>query len=176
VAITNPLINIGGVKTQTLDVNLLWTSPAWDAGQFSVRSYTTFLLDYTEITPTSDGFVGVKREGTERGSPDQAFPKTKSVFNLDWDRASWGATGAIRYISSVEESGADNKLNSRAYFDAQLRWVPPILDDDVKLAVGVNNLFDKDPPGCITCGLNNYDPNAYDAPGRFFYLRLSYRQ
>jgi iron complex outermembrane receptor protein len=40
----------------------------------------------------------------------------------------------------------------------------------------VNNLFDKDPPGCISCGLNNYDPNAYDAPGRFFYLRFSYRQ
>ncbi|MDZ4373694.1 MAG: hypothetical protein U1C74_20035 [Phenylobacterium sp.] len=34
----------------------------------------------------------------------------------------------------------------------------------------------KDPPGCVTCGLNNYDPNAYDAPGRLFYLRLSYRQ
>ena len=46
----------------------------------------------------------------------------------------------------------------------------------VKVAVGVNNLFDKDPPGCVTCSLNNYDPNAYDAPGRFFYLQLTYRQ
>jgi iron complex outermembrane receptor protein len=174
-AITNPLINIGGVKTRTLDVNLIWTSPAWDFGQLSARSYTTFLLEYTELSPTSTGFVGVKREGTERGSPDQAFPKTKSVFTLDWDQAEWGATGVVRYISSVRETGAPNKLNSRTYVDAQVRWSPGFLDD-VKVAVGVNNLFDKDPPGCISCGLNNYDPNAYDAPGRFFYLRLSYRQ
>jgi iron complex outermembrane receptor protein len=174
-AITNPLINIGGVDTRTVDLNLIWTSPAWDFGQFSARSYTTFLLEYTERSPTSTGFVGVKREGTERGSPDQAFPKTKSVFTLDWDQAEWGATGVVRYTSSVRETGAANKLNSRTYFDAQVRWSPSFLDD-VKVAVGVNNLFDKDPPGCISCGLNNYDPNAYDAPGRFFYLRLSYRQ
>ena len=31
-------------------------------------------------------------EGTERGSPDQAFPKTKSTLMVDWDRAAWGAT------------------------------------------------------------------------------------
>ena len=45
-----------------------------------------------------------------------------------------------------------------------------------KVKLNLNNLFDKDPPGCITCNLNNFDPNAYDVPGRFFYLRLSYRQ
>jgi iron complex outermembrane receptor protein len=48
--------------------------------------------------------------------------------------------------------------------------------DGLGFAVGVNNLFDKDPPGCVTCSLNNYDPNLYDAPGQFFYFRLTYRK
>jgi len=175
-AISNPLINIGGIKTRAIDLNLLWSSPDTDYGRFTVTSNTTFLLEFTEKQPTSTGFANITREGTERGSPDQAYPKTKSNFYLDWEKGHWGATGTVRYISSVEESGAANKLDARTYVDAQLRWSPDFWRDQFKVAVGVNNLFDKDPPGCITCGLNNYDPNAYDAPGRFFYLRLTYTQ
>lgn len=175
-AITNPLINIGGIKTRAVDLNLLWSSPATDLGRFSLTSNTTFLLEFTEKQPTSTGFTDVKREGTERGSPDQAFPKTKSNLYLDWDKDQWGATAAVRYISAVNETDVVNRLDARTYFDLQFRWTPSFLDDQIKLAAGVNNLFDKDPPGCVTCNLNNFDPNAYDVPGRFFYLRLSYRQ
>lgn len=32
------------------------------------------------------------------------------------------------------------------------------------------------PPGCFSCDLNNYDPTAYDIPGRFGYVRLIYRK
>ena len=175
-AITNPLINIGSIKTRAIDLSINWSSPDWSFGRFSVQSYTTFLLEFSEMQPTSTGFSKIKREGTERGSPDQAYPKTKSNFIVDWDRSEFGATGTVRYISGVHETGAVNHLNSRTYFDAQLRWTPSYFNNDVKVAVGVNNLFDKDPPGCISCSLNNYDPNAYDVPGRLFYLRLSYRQ
>jgi TonB dependent receptor. len=42
------------------------------------------------------------------------------------------------------------------------------------LTVGVNNIFDKDPPACFSCSLNNFDPTTYDIPGRFGYARLSY--
>jgi iron complex outermembrane receptor protein len=43
------------------------------------------------------------------------------------------------------------------------------------LTVGGNNLTDKDPPGCFTCSVNNYDPTTYDVPGQFFYGRISYK-
>jgi iron complex outermembrane receptor protein len=174
--IANPLINIGGIDTRALDINFEWVSPEWDVGQFAAHWYTTRLLEFTEFVPTSSGLAPIAREGTERGSPDQAYPKTKSTLMLDWDKADFGATLTGRYISKVQESGDPNKLEARLYVDAQLRWRPSFLDEDLGVAIGVNNLFDKDPPGCVTCGLNNYDPNAYDAPGRLFYLRLSYRQ
>ncbi|MDP3870668.1 TonB-dependent receptor domain-containing protein [Phenylobacterium sp.] len=174
--IANPLINIGGIKTRAVDVNLIYASPETGAGTFGLRWYTTFLLEFTEFVPTATGLAPVEREGTEKGSPDQAYPKTKSTLMLDWDRGDWGATATVRHISSVDETTVVNKLDARTYLDAQLRWSPSFLDDHVTVAAGVNNLFEKDPPGCISCGLNNYDPNAYDAPGRFFYMRLSYRQ
>jgi len=175
-AITNPLINIGGIKTHALDINLIWTSPEWDLGRFGARWYTTRLLKFTEFVPTSTGLAPIKREGTERGSPDQAYPKTKSTLMVDWDKGDFGATVTGRYISKVQEAGDPNKLEARLYADAQIRWTPSKLVDGLGFAVGVNNLFDKDPPGCVTCSLNNYDPNLYDSPGQFFYFRLTYRQ
>jgi iron complex outermembrane receptor protein len=175
-AINNPLINIGGIKTRAVDLNILWQSPETSLGRFAVRSNTSFLLEFTERVPTSSGLAGISREGTERGSPDQAYPKTKTTLGVDWDMGEWGATATARYLSSVTEVNAgDNKLGAVTYLDAQVRYAPEYLKS-FAFALGVNNLFDKDPPGCISCGLNNYDPNAYDAPGRFFYFRLSYKQ
>lgn len=76
----------------------------------------------------------------------------------------------------MDEAGAANTLDAVTYFDLQARWTPAALQDRVTLALGINNLTDEDPPGCITCGLNNFDPTTYDAPGRFGYIRLSFRQ
>jgi iron complex outermembrane receptor protein len=174
--IANPLINIGGIKTRSLDLNLMWRSPDWAWGRFAARSYTTRLLEFTELQPTSSGFQPIKREGTERGSPSQAFPKTKSNLMVDWDKADWGATVGLRYISAVVETAANNnKMGARTYVDAQLRWTPSFLTNGLQLALGANNLLDQDPPGCLSCDLNSFDPNVYDVPGRFIYFRLSYR-
>jgi iron complex outermembrane receptor protein len=175
-AIANPLINIGGIKTRAIDLNILWSSPDWSFGRLNLASNTTFLLEFSERQPTDTGFANIERKGTERGSPDQAYPKTKSNLSLDWDYLQWGATGTLRYISAVEETQQVNRLDARTYVDAQLRWTPGMWNSQFRIAAGVNNLFDKDPPGCFSCSLNNFDPNAYDVPGRFFYLRLSYRQ
>jgi iron complex outermembrane receptor protein len=175
-AITNPLINIGGIKTEAVDLNLLWSSPNWEWGRLSVSSNSTFLLKFAEKQPTDTGFATIERKGTERGSPDQAYPKTKSNLSVDWNHAGFGATGTVRYISAVEETQQPNKLDARTYLDLQVRWTPGMWNSNFRIAAGVNNLLDKDPPGCFSCSLNNFDPNAYDVPGRFYYLQLSYRQ
>ena len=59
---------------------------------------------------------------------------------------------------------------------AQLRWTPKFnfVLRDVELAVGVNNLFNKKTPGCLSCDTSgNFDANVYDTPGRYYYARLS---
>jgi iron complex outermembrane receptor protein len=32
-----------------------------------------------------------------------------------------------------------------------------------------------DPPNCFSCQLNGFDPNTYDVPGQFGYVRLTWR-
>jgi iron complex outermembrane recepter protein len=167
------LQNIAGINTDGLDVNFAYrTAPApWGTLGFTLNN--SFLFKFDEITPTATATDKAKRAGTERGSPDQAFPKHKAIGIIDWAGSQFGASLTGRYISSVHETEAANhRLGSRLYVDTQLRWAPTFMNM-LGLAVGVNNVFDKDPPGCISCGLNNMDPTTYDIPGRYYYARAT---
>jgi iron complex outermembrane receptor protein len=165
------LQNIGGIRTNGLDINLSARLPTRTIGQFVLTANHSFLGKYDELVPTATGTQVVHRRGTEIGSPYNGFPHLKVVDSIDWTRGPIGATVIGRYTSKMRESD-DHEINSRVYFDAQARWAPDFMKD-LGLAVGVNNIFKKDPPTCTTCGIPNYDPNLYDIPGRYFYGRVS---
>ncbi|MFV3127587.1 TonB-dependent receptor domain-containing protein [Niveispirillum sp. KHB5.9] len=173
--ITGLLQNIGAIDTDGIDFTINWQGPASDIGTFRLSLNQTFLLNYAETVPATNGSTKIDREGTEKGSPDQAFPKYKATAILDWAKDDFSASLTNRYVKSVEESQADNKLNARLYTDVQVSWFPAMFENKVGLTLGVNNLFDKDPPACFSCGLNNFDPTTYDAPGQFGYARLTYK-
>ncbi|CAA9486014.1 MAG: TonB-dependent receptor [uncultured Sphingomonadaceae bacterium] len=172
------LQNIASIETRGVDATLNYRTRPGRAGSFGLFWTNSFLLDYTVTVPATVGVTRIEREGTEQGSPDQAFPKYKSTAILDWTSGDFGASVTGRYISGVRETQADdNRLDRRFYTDLQLRWTVAALgrDDGFGFAVGANNLFDTDPPPCISCGLNNFDPTTYDVPGRFVYARASLR-
>jgi iron complex outermembrane receptor protein len=170
--IRGTLQNIASIETDGIDATVTWRSPETSAGTFGVFLSGTRLLNYTVTVPATDGVTRIEREGTEQGSPDQAFPRWKGMGVLDWSRGEFGASVTGRYIGSVVESDG-NRLDSTFYTDVQLRWT---LDDgDFGFALGANNLFNVDPPACFTCGLNNMDPTTYDVPGTFLYARATIR-
>jgi iron complex outermembrane receptor protein len=166
------LQNIAGIETDGVDVTLNYRTGETGLGRFGLFWTNTFLFNYHVTVPATGGTTTIEREGTEQGSPDQAFPKWKSTAVLDWTmKGGLGASLTGRYIKGVDEADG-NHMDSRLYTDLQLRWEP---DDFYGLgfAVGANNLFNVDPPPCFTCGLNNMDPTTYDVPGTFFYARVS---
>ena len=172
-SISGVLGNVNGINTSGIDLNVSYRTAKADWGSLGFTFNNTFLSNYDVIVPAADGTAKISREGTEQGSPDQAFPKHKAIGIVDWDGGQFGLSLTGRYISSVRESQAANKLGSRLYTDMQARWNPDIWNETFGFAVGVNNLFDKDPPGCISCGLNNFDPTTYDVPGRYLYARAT---
>jgi iron complex outermembrane receptor protein len=168
------LQNIAGIETNGLDVILNYRTGDTGLGRFGLYWSNTFLFNYTVTVPATNGFTRIEREGTEQGSPDQAFPKWKSTAVLDWTqsgKSGFGGSLTGRYIKGVGEANG-NRLGSRFYTDLQLRWEPEHWNG-FGFALGANNLFDVDPPACFTCGLNNMDPTTYDVPGTFFYARVS---
>jgi iron complex outermembrane receptor protein len=168
------LQNIAGIETDGLDVNLNFRSRPGPMGTFGLYWTNTFLFNYRVTVPATVGFTTIAREGTEQGSPDQAFPKFKSTAILDWTLGQFGVSLTGRYIAGVDEANG-NHLDSRFYTDIQLRWNPDWFGEGLGFAIGANNVLDSDPPPCFTCGLNNMDPTTYDVPGTFFYGRITFR-
>ncbi|HEX6375042.1 MAG TPA: TonB-dependent receptor [Allosphingosinicella sp.] len=166
------LQNIASIETNGLDVTLNYRTGETGIGRFGLFWTNTFLFNYRVTVPSTAGVTLIDREGTEQGSPDQAFPKWKSTAVLDWTmNDGFGASLTGRYIKGVDEADG-NHMDSRLYTDLQLRWEPEHWKG-FGFALGANNLFNVDPPPCFTCGLNNMDPTTYDVPGIFFYARAS---
>jgi iron complex outermembrane receptor protein len=172
--ITGILQNVAQVKTKGSDLNVAWRSRMTHMGRFGVTWNNTWLEDYTVTLPVFGGTQSDKRAGTELGSPSQAYPHYKSVGVLDWDLADFGASLTGRYISKLRESDG-NVMKERLFTDVQLRWSPGFMNHLLSIAVGANNVLNTHIPGCNTCDINNFDPTAYDIPGRFYYGRLVVR-
>ena len=166
--------NIAAIETQGVDLNLIYNIGETGFGRFGFTWNNTALLDYDVFVPTTDGEVAISREGTEQGSPSQGFPAWKSIGIVDWDMANYGATLTGRYISKLRETGG-NVMDGTFFMDIQGRFTPSWWGDRLGFAVGVNNLFDKKIPGCVTCDINNFDPTVYDIPGRYYYARASFK-
>ncbi len=192
---SNRLTNIGGIETNGLDWRFAFEVPDTGIGDFRFESLSGYLLGFTEVTPTSTGFDRTPREGTLRGSPQLAFPEFKTTAIAEWSTGPFRLRGVGRYISSITERcpaalvglpAADgcsdptapvpsNKLGSRFYLDMAASYSPTWLDERLEFTIGVNNLTNTDPPNCFSCQLNGFDPNTYDIPGRFGYVRATWR-
>lgn len=176
-SINGVLLNTGGIRTRGIDATFLLRTRDTGVGTFGLSVSGNYLLKYSETVPATDGSTVIDYTGTERGSPDQAYPHFKGQATIDWDLGVVAAAFTGRYIDNViEQTGATttNELKSRFYGDVQLSFRPAWMDSKFGLTFGLNNVFDTDPPACFTCSLNNYDPTTYDVPGRFGYVRLSY--
>jgi iron complex outermembrane recepter protein len=173
--IDGQLTNIGSVANQSIDVAVNYRTPSTGYGYFGVYFAGTFLLKYSEQTPASAGFTTIAYDGTERGSPDQAYPKFKGNATFDWLMGDFGASFTGRYISGVTEIQNGNEFGSRFYGDIQMTYTPSKYGKRFGMTLGVNNLFNTQPPGCFSCSTNNFDPTTYDVPGQFGYIKLSYK-
>ncbi|MBW3551095.1 MAG: TonB-dependent receptor, partial [Proteobacteria bacterium] len=181
----NRLTNLGVIETSGWDVDLFWVFPESDLGQLSVDWRNTFVADYEAI-----GAAGQRQpQGVGIEVVDSSIPEWTSTFVTEWERNNWSAAWTIRHIDELrEECGAavtfpicsdpasgTNVLEATTYHDLQVGYRFDWLRG-LELTAGANNLFDEDPPICLSCSLNGYDASTYDIPGgRFFYVRADLR-
>jgi len=187
----NQLINIGGTETKGYDLNIHWAMPESSIGRFQASWQNTWLDTYVDTIQTATGFQDVPRDGTERGSPSQAYPTWKSVLTVDWSSGPWAASLTARHMNAITEACrgfaglglcsnynttddnlSTNKIEAQTYLDLQASWIPSGWGGDWTVSVGANNILDQDPPFCFSCELNSFDGGAYDVGGIFFYGRV----
>jgi iron complex outermembrane receptor protein len=188
------LQNIGGIDTSGLDWKVELITAQNNAGQFRFQWLSTYLFDYTETVSGPDGNVKIDREGTELGSPERAFLKYKAQFNTDWFYNAWTVRLGFQYYDSLDEQcggnvaafelwddfcsdGQDgNKLDSTLFTNLSATWAPDLGGQGQwSFMVGVDNLFEEDPPFCASCDLNSFDGTIYPIPGRFWFARAVFQ-
>lgn len=184
-AFDNTLLNIGTVDVKGYDFTFNWGGPVTPYGQFGMTLNATFMDQYKTVSKDT-GLEEPRREGVETN--DAGIPEWRANLRLNYALAGFTANWTMRYIDSLTEScaGANgfdvcddsaadtNHLGSVVYNDARVSYKLPT-QVDATVSAGVNNVFDKDPPVCLSCSLNGYDASLYDIPGSFGYVQASVR-
>jgi iron complex outermembrane receptor protein len=177
----NRLVNLGLIETDGFDVDLFWTLPETDLGQFRVSWQNTHVRDYTAVG--ANGVVQPRTVGLEVN--DSAIPEWTSNLGLDWAYGNFNVRWSTRFIDRLTEDCGDaagfevcrndapnsNPLGSTTYHDLQLGW-KAAWAQGAQLTLGVNNVFEKEAPLCLSCSLNGYDASTYDLPERFVYGKV----
>ena len=182
----NFLQNFATVKTSGVDAKLSWLSPEWSFGTLSYSLQTTYVREYDAVD--GDGIRSSRQVGIETN--DSAIPEFQTNAQLGWSLGDFSASYGLRWIDSVEEDCANainpnvpgclndrgvNTLGSVTYHDVQFGWKNAVRLEGLNLSLGINNLFGKEAPVCMTCSLNGYDAGTYDLPGAFWYFSADYR-
>lgn len=182
----NFLTNIGQVETSGYDFDVSWLGPDTSWGRFNAAWRNTYVDDFVAI-----GAAGARqpqRVGVE--VQNSSIPRWTSTLTLGWQMAALEAGWTVRHISSLHEACGSaasfpvcrndpatgrNRLGATTYHDLVASWrSEELIGEEVKLSVGINNAFGKEPPICLSCTLNGYDPSTYDLPGgAHYYVRLS---
>lgn len=181
----NTLFNLGRINTSGYDIGVSWFGNDTGIGAFNASLQTTWLKKF-EAVATDSGLPEPRTVGIEVA--DSGMPKWRATANLGWNSGVWSAGWTMRYVSDLTENCGDaaaglavcngandtHHLGATTYHDARVSWTVP-MDLKLTLSAGVNNLFGKEAPLCLSCSLNGYDASIYDLPGRFSYVEASIR-
>ena len=190
-------INIGAQNVEGYDLTLNYRLPEQSWGTLSFNWDTTYLASY-EQDQDADGDIDELDGGSQVGeySNQNNNWRVRSNLMTRWEMGDVGATLFTRYYSRQEETcpfyyndygfgelcndsivdangvnqpGSQNKIGGTTYHDVSMYWKAPW---NAKITLGVNNVFDKQPPEAFNSFANSFDPQ-YEIPGQFYYLQYN---
>ena len=184
--------NLGGYDTAGVDLAANYTWRMGNAGGFGVNFLGSYLQKW-EFEPIKGlgafdcaGLFG--QQCSQNGGPN---PKWRHKVRATWS-SPFNVDLALtwRHINEVKNEGTssdphlsadvpptDQKLGSREYFDVAALWT---INKTFSLRLGVNNIFDKDPPIVSNTtadpsilGNGNTFPGTYDCCGRLVFMNVT---
>jgi iron complex outermembrane receptor protein len=185
--ITQLLRNVGDAKVQGLDIEASWRLPV-ASGRLDLNLAGTYMMKFDSTTPS--GVVSHKVGTTVEPNGDPVLSSNNNVqdgivlrwkhyLSATYTQRAWSLTLAQNFYKGYRDGndldGNEHRVPSQSLYDANLAYTGV---KNLKLAVGVRNLFDKDPPLFIPTSNQfqaGYDITQYDPRGRFVYVTASYK-
>lgn len=184
--LSNSNINLGGIEQSGIDFRVAYSYDTDSWGGFSGSLLGTYLLSYdNQSVPTNPpiDLVGVYHD--DYG----LFPEYRLFLNLGWTLGALSVNLNSTYIPSSDDatfgepSGDPCRAGGCTSIDSYNTWDFRVGYDftdfgmlsGMKLAVGVNNFTDEEPPFIESEGNQSRDISSYDPIGTFYYVEASYK-
>jgi outer membrane receptor protein involved in Fe transport len=200
-----PTANLGRIDVKGVDLTATYRLPAFSFGQFDLTVGATYLSQYKiQTAPDEAGNQVLNAVGEMGGNGSSLssacpfsnsgtcfFPRLRGQGTLNWQLGPWDASWRMRYLSPFKLGSPDPSQDFSAasgfarnnplvlhygaivYNDFTVGYnIEPI---NTRIDVGVDNVFDKQPP--ILYNNNapeaNTDPNDFDVMGRYYWGRVT---
>jgi iron complex outermembrane receptor protein len=185
------------LHTDGIDLSANYDYPTEKYGKFSVFGNANLTLNFTESAASGAPYYHYEGQWTANfGTSQGLIPDYRLNLGLTWDFQDFTYTILGHYIPAVEDLGflhpqvgdvaqgfttSGKAWNVSDYYtiDMQLaynfteKWGKYLRG--TRVAVGVNNITDEDPPLVASALEDNTDKGTYDILGRFIYFELSKR-
>ena len=182
--------NSGYADTEGYDLEVNY-SLATDYGRFAAKWATTYVSRYETKSTNDPDEVPSQLNGFSSNAAGSNF-RIRSNLNLSWTLNEFSVNWGMRYSSGTKEAcqgfgdGAHcslpnyqapdtlgaivpmNEVGSVTFNDLQFSWKAPW---NATIAVGANNVFDRDPPVYYTRPNSGFAFYGGHDIGRFMYMR-----
>jgi len=173
--LTQAVVNLSRIEVEGVDATLRYTFPAFGA-RFDSSLDVAWLERYRSWVPQPDGSVAVDDRTGKSDQPRSTFPRFKGQAALRYIGAKLTAGWKARYIGGSDDvpNNAVNggKVRATLYHDLQFAYN---FDGGHSLALGIDNVGDRQPPASAANNPINFDIYTYDVRGRYLYARLTTR-
>ncbi|MBU6378006.1 MAG: TonB-dependent receptor [Gammaproteobacteria bacterium] len=164
------VVNLSSIEVSGVDSTLRYDLDT-DLGRFSTVLDVSYLDRFRTQIVQPDGSVTIDDRAGKSDQPRSTFPRVKGQAGLRYSRSGFEAGYKARYIGSSSDvpGNAVNGGNLRAitYHDLQLAY--SFGDAGYRVAVGVDNVTDRQPPASAANNPINFDIYTYDIRGRYLY-------
>mgnify|MGYP000488259008 CR=1 FL=1 len=166
VGIRSPFQNVEEQRLWGVDLNTELRTRPGPNGVFTLGAVASYLASFErQATP--------EREEEELAGRD-GRPHWRARATLDWNKGPYEAGLAVNYTGDYTRESADDYVGSWTTVDARFKWQPPSIKGSA-LSIGVDNVFDQDPPeDPFYEGWPFFNRALHDPRGRFLFMRLEH--
>lgn len=167
------VVNLSRIEVEGIDATLRVGFPL-GSGNVDTMIDVAYLQRFRTFTPQPDGSVLVDDRAGLSDQPRATFPRWKGQGFVRWSDDRFGFNWRARYIGGSDDVPNNpvngGRVKAIMYNDLQLSVTPE--GTPIRFAVGVDNIFDVQPPASRANNPINFDIYTYDIRGRYLYTTV----
>lgn len=167
------VVNLSRIEVSGIDATARYRTDLGN-GKIEASIDVSYLDSFKSFIPQPNGTILIDERAGKSDQPRSTFPRWKGQGSLRYSAENWSLGWKARYIGSSDDipNNAVNggKLRAVFYHDAQLSF--DLADDRFSFALGMDNIFDRQPPASAANNPINFDIYTYDIRGRYMYVRV----